>query len=152
MKTKSSYCLNCMVMRSGLGYSLRTSSTSAELRANCSARTGELIPCTGTEAVLNAGLPSMSRNMKRLAAQNAHAARLNSFVLEFACGKVRSACGKLGKKPCGIARKIGQYKIGPGAADGGQRLHHHALRVQPAALHRGHDHAEFPGNLIGAQR
>src|SRR5258708_26108881 len=52
----------------------------------------------------------------------------------------------------GIPSEVSQNESGAGAPYGRERLQHHAVVIQPAVVDGGHDHAEFAGHLISAQR
>src|ERR1700733_12469093 len=119
------YCFTRMTSRSGLGASPRIQSTSCTSRANCKASMGS--PKRGLEALVKEGLPSK---------------RMNAATVSIT-SRITSRCCGLTQNTRGIAGEISQNEIRTGSADRSERLHHDAFVVEPAALDRRHDHAEF---------
>src|SRR5579864_1628992 len=132
MNPRPTYCLTRMTSRSGLGASPRIQSTSCTSRANWSASIGSP-KRGGFEALVKEGRPS--RRMKHATVNIARSSARRSGLTQ---------------DTRGIAGEIGQNEIRAGPADRGQRLHHDALVVQPPAPYCRHDHAEFAGDLVGA--
>src|SRR5579885_2449550 len=134
MNPKSRYCLMRIASRSGLGASPRIASTSPMFLATWSARPESGMPRGGIDAFENCGAPFRIAIMTIAAAASHPTARV------------------LAERTGRIFGEIGQDEIRAGAANGDERLHHRALQVQPAVARRRDDHAEFPGDLICADR
>ena len=55
-------------------------------------------------------------------------------------------------QPDSVFGKVGNNQIGPGALNGREDFHDHALLIEPAELSRGFDHGVFPRDRVGSQR
>jgi len=119
--------LTRITSRSALGASPMMASTSAASRAICSATTGSATPCTGTEALVNDGLPA--RTTRNTRHQAATAQVIRSCVFRGNSQDKRSGVWNTGCRPMeeitiGLAGGI----VG---RSGWVRWHHYA-RARPA--------------------
>src|SRR5665213_400338 len=133
MRAKSAYCFTRITSRSGLGASPRIQSISCTLRANWSASRGSP-KRGGFEALVKYGCPI---------------SRMNAATVSIA-SRITKRCCELTQDTRGIASEISQNEIRAGSADRCERFHHDAFVIEPAALDRRHDHAEFARNLVRA--
>src|SRR5690242_15290512 len=56
-----------------------------------------------------------------------------------------------GEEAGGVFGVVSEDDVGAGAADRGERFHHHAITVNPVVAGGGFDHGVFAGDLVGGQ-